>query len=273
MEAKEKVFLNDVCKQLRRDIIEAIGVPGVGHVGGSLSIVEVLSVLYYKQMNVDPADPKMPDRDRLVLSKGHAGPALYSVLCEKGFFDKEMLMTLNKPGTLLPSHVDMLRTPGIDMTAGSLGQGLSAAVGMAVAAKIVGSPATVYCIVGDGESQEGMIWEAAMYANQKKLDNLIVFTDYNHAQISGMIDDVVSLEPLTDKWASFGFNVIVVKDGHDVEEINEAIEEAKKADKPSMIILNTIKGKGVTLAESKGYGCHSMPLSQEDVAAALEELK
>lgn len=273
MEANEKKFLNDVCKQIRRDIIEAIGSAGNGHVGGSLSIVEVLSVLYYKQMNVDPQNPQMADRDRLVLSKGHAGPALYSTLAEKGFFPREMLKTLNKPGTNLPSHADMLRTPGIDMTAGSLGQGLSAAVGMAVAAKIVKSPATIYAIIGDGESQEGMIWEAAMYANQKKLDNLIVFTDYNNAQISGTIDEVNSLEPLADKWKAFGFEVFDVKNGHDVEEINDAIEAAKKASKPSMIILHTIKGKGVSFAEALGTGCHAMPVPPEKVAEALEELK
>ncbi|MBQ9941472.1 MAG: transketolase [Christensenellaceae bacterium] len=273
MEAKEKVFLNDVCKQLRKDILDAIVVPGVGHVGGSMSIVEVLAVLYYKQMNVEPKNPQMADRDRLVLSKGHAGPALYAVLAEKGYFPREMLKTLNTPGTNLPSHADMLRTPGIDMTAGSLGQGLSAAVGMAIGAKIAGSPATIYAIIGDGESQEGQIWEAAMYANQKKLDNLIAITDYNNAQISGTVDDVCTLEPITDKWEAFGFKTIVVKDGHDVEELDNALTEAKKADKPVMIIMHTVKGKGISWAEEAGYGCHSMNVNADMVAAAQEDLK
>ncbi len=273
MEAKEKLYLNDVCKQIRRDIIEAIGSVGTGHVGGSLSIVEVLAVLYYKQMNIDPKTPQMADRDRLVLSKGHAGPALYSVLAEKGYFPREMLLTLNKPGTKLPSHADMLRTPGIDMTAGSLGQGLSAAVGMAVAAKIVQSPATIYAIVGDGESQEGQIWEAAMYAAQKKLDNLIVFLDYNNAQISDTIDKVCGIEPVAERWGAFGFDTFDVKDGHDVAQINDAIIKAKAADKPSMVILHTTKGKGVKFAEEKGIGCHAMPVTPENVQSALEDLK
>jgi len=273
MESNEKVFLNDVCKQLRKDIIEAIGSAGNGHVGGSLSIVEVLSVLYYKRMNIDPQNPQLADRDRLVLSKGHAGPALYAVLAEKGYFDREMLLTLNKPGTNLPSHADMLRTPGVDMTAGSLGQGLSAAVGMAVAAKIVKSPATIYAIIGDGESQEGQIWEAAMFASQKELNNLIVFTDYNNAQISGTIEEVCNLSPLTDKWAAFGFEVFEVQDGHDVEQIDDAIGKAQAASKPSMIILHTVKGKAVKFAEEKGVASHAMPVTPENIASALEDLK
>ena len=180
--------------------MDAIGRVGVGHVGGSLSVVEALVVLYYRHMRIDPHNPRMEGRDRFVLSKGHAGPALYSVLACKGYFDRSLLETLNAPETLLPSHCDMNRTPGVDMTAGSLGQGISCAVGIALGARLKKDGARVYCVIGDGESQEGQVWEAAMYAAHMKLDNLIAFTDYNGQQLDAPIDEINSLEPLVDKW-------------------------------------------------------------------------
>lgn len=273
MEATQKSRLNGIAKEIRRGTVRTIGGIGVGHIGGSLSIAELLAVLYFEKMNVDPKNPQKFDRDRLVLSKGHAGPALYATLAEKGFFDKSWLDTLNQPKTNLPSHCDMLKTPGIDMTAGSLGQGFSCAVGMAIGAKIRKTKSYVYSIVGDGECQEGQIWEAAMYAAQKKLDNLIGFVDSNKMQISGLLSDVNAVEPLIDKWQAFGFYTQEVE-GHDVEAISKAIDNAKaNKGKPSMIIIDTTKGKGVSFIEAKGYANHSMSITQDDVKKALEELK
>lgn len=268
---KEINFLNEKCKLVRKLTIEEIGKLGRGHVGGSLSIVELLVVLYNKVMNIDPKNPKMKDRDRFVLSKGHAGPALYATLAERGFFDISELDTLNRPNTNLPSHCDMNKTPGIDMTAGSLGQGLSAAVGIALGAKIDNSPVRVYAAIGDGESQEGQIWEAAMFAPQKKLDNLMVFVDYNKMQIDDMTNNIVNLEPIDKRWEDFGWNVQTV-DGHDVNAIYEAIMNAQKCKgKPSVIILNTIKGKGAYFAEGK-LSCHHMVVTEEEYKKAVELL-
>ena len=273
MNKTESINLKDKSRHIRRLIINEIGKLGVGHVGGSLSIVEALVVLYYKQMNINPANPKMEGRDRFILSKGHAGPALYAVLADKGYFDVSELDTLNLPGTNLPSHCDMMKTPGIDMTAGSLGQGISCAVGIAKASKIKKDNAYIYSIVGDGESQEGQVWEAAMAAAQFKLNNLIAFTDNNGMQIDGTTDEIICLGSLADKWSAFGWSVQCI-DGHDVDEIDRAITEAKKVqDKPSMIILNTVKGKGVGFIEAMGSANHSMPVSEEERLRALEELK
>lgn len=264
--------LNAMCTKVRENVINSIGSFGVGHIGGCLSIVDVLVVLYEKHMNIDPANPKMEGRDRLVLSKGHAGPAAYAILAEKGFFDKSWLLTLNQSHTHLPSHVDMHKTPGIDMTAGSLGQGFSCAMGIAKASKLRKDGAYVYTIIGDGESQEGQIWEAAMFAAAQKLDNVIAFTDYNHMQIDGNVEDVCDLAPLADKWRAFGWDTVQI-DGHDLDAIDSAIENAKKSDKPSMIILDTIKGKGVKFIEEMGYGNHSITMGPDVVAQALAELK
>lgn len=273
MDKTEVINLQDKSRHIRRLIINEIGKLGVGHVGGSLSVVEALVVLYYKEMNINPANPKMEGRDRFVLSKGHAGPAVYAVLADRGYFDVSELDTLNQPETNLPSHCDMLLTPGIDMTAGSLGQGISCAVGMAKASKIKKDNAYIYAIVGDGECQEGQVWEAAMAAAQFKLNNLIAFVDNNRMQIDGNTDDVISVAPLAEKWASFGWNVQSI-DGHDIEAIHNAILQAKKVqDKPSMIVLNTVKGKGVPFIEAMGAANHSMPMTQEDTQRALEELK
>ncbi|NSW89684.1 MAG: transketolase [Firmicutes bacterium] len=271
MREEELKHLRKVAVDVRKNIVSMIGEVGVGHIGGAMSIAEVLTVLYYKVMKINPADPKWEERDRFVLSKGHAGPALYAVLAMKGYFPVEELMTLNKPGTKLPSHCDMQRTIGIDMTAGSLGQGISAAVGMAIAAKMDRKNVRVYALIGCGESQEGQVWEAAMLASQKKLDNLIGFTDYNKMQIDGTTDEINSLEPIEDKWKSFGWYTQSV-DGHDIKQIYDAIVKAQEVSgKPSMIILNTVKGKGASFCEGK-VGSHNMPVTKEDVAQALKEL-
>jgi len=277
MTPDDKKALHEKCRQIRYLAMNAIGRVGIGHVGGSMSIVETLVVLYARHMNVDPSNPRMPGRDRFVLSKGHGGPALYSVLADKGYFQKELLDSLNGPDTSLPSHADMNRTPGIDMTTGSLGQGFSCALGIALGAKIKGDGARVYTIIGDGESQEGQVWEAAMYAAHVKLDNLIAFTDYNKQQLDGLIDEINSLEPLTDKWRAFGWNVLNVANGHDVAQIDGAILAAKAVQgKPSMIILNTVKGKGVSWAERAGATAvssnHNMPVTREQWQQALQEL-
>lgn len=273
MNMNEVRVLEDKSRHIRRLIIDEIGKLGVGHVGGCLSIVETLVVLYYRVMNINPDNPRMEGRDRFVLSKGHAGPALYAVLADRGYFDVNELDTLNRPETNLPSHCDMLKTRGVDMTAGSLGQGISCAVGIAKASKIKKDNAYIYSVIGDGESQEGQVWEAALTAAQFKLDNLIAFTDNNRMQIDGNTEDIAGVEPLDDKWRAFGWNVAVV-DGHDIAEIHNAITEAKKSKgKPTMIILNTIKGKGVSFIEAMGASNHSMPVTEEQRIKALEELK
>lgn len=265
--------LKELARNIRTDIVDCIGSLGTGHIGGCLSIADVLAVLYGKHMNVDPANPKKEGRDRLVCSKGHAGPAIYSVLAEMGYFPKEWLLTLNRGGTFLPSHCDMNRTPGVDMTAGSLGQGFSCAVGIATGSKLSGDGATIYAIVGDGESQEGQIWEAAMFAGSHGLDNMIAFTDYNKLQLDGYVKDINDLAPLADKWRAFGWHVYDI-DGHDVEAIDKAITDAKTVSgKPKMIILNTVKGKGVSFVENAGVGSHSMPISKEQHDVAVKEIR
>lgn len=261
------------CTEVRENILTEIGELGVGHLGGSLSMVELLVTLYYKHMNVDPKNPQKAGRDRLIVSKGHSGPAVYAVLAEKGYFPKEWLMTLNKPGTNLPSHCDMNRTPGIDMTTGSLGQGFSCAVGIALASKLKKDGANIYTIIGDGESQEGQIWEAAMFASHHKLDNLVAFTDYNKLQLDDSIENICSIEPLADKWKAFGWDVTEVFEGNNCDEIDKAVLEAKKSQKPVMIILHTVKGCGVDFAEKAGISNHSMTVSKEMFEKGMKELK
>lgn len=268
MENKVRM-LEDKAKEIRKLTIQAIGELGVGHIGGALSLCEVLSVLYFDAMNIDPADAKMEDRDRFVLSKGHGGPAVYATLALKGFIPIEELHTLNRPNTHLPSHCDMRLTNGIDMSTGSLGQGFSAATGMALAAKMDARDLYVYAIVGDGESQEGQIWEAAMLAASQKLDNFIAFTDYNKMQLDGYIEDVNGLYPLDKKWESFGWHVQTA-DGHDVAAIAHAIDNAKKVKgRPSMIILDTVKGKGGFFCENM-VASHNMNISEETWKKAVE---
>ncbi len=270
MESKIKLLESRAC-DIRKLTIQAIGKLGVGHIGGALSLCEILSALYFEVMNIDSKDSKMENRDRLVLSKGHGGPALYSALALKGFIPMEELDTLNRPDTNLPSHCDMKRTNGIDMSTGSLGQGFSAATGMAVAARMDKKNLYVYTIIGDGESQEGQIWEAAMLAGGRGLDNIIAFTDYNKMQIDGLIEEVNGLEPLDRKWEAFGWHVQTI-DGHDLKQILYAIDNAKKIKgKPHMIILNTIKGKGGFFCENS-VASHNMPISEDTWKKAVELL-
>ena len=247
--------LQEKAKEIRKSTMRCIASRGVGHVGGSLSVVDVLVALYYCEMNVDPSNPKKEGRDRFVLSKGHAGPALYSVLADLGYFSKDHLMTLNRGGTILPSHCDMNSTPGIDMSTGSLGQGFSCAVGIALGSRMRGDGAMIYTVIGDGESQEGQVWEAAMFAGAQKLNNLIAFTDFNKLQLDDAVENIVGISPLKEKWEAFRWNVIDVENGNNIEEIIEAIEKAKTCkNKPSMIILNTQKGCGVQFIVDMGVG-------------------
>ena len=273
MEAVKIEYLKEKAREARKLLIQAIGEAGQGHVGGSLSIVDAAVVLYFDAMNVDPDKPKKEGRDRLVLSKGHAGPGLYSVLALRGFFPLDWLKTLNKPHTNLPSHCDMNKTPGVDMTAGSLGQGVSCAVGIAKAARIKGSEEHTYAIIGDGESQEGTVWEASMAAAHYRLDRLTVLLDFNKLQLDGTVEEVMSLADPEEKWRSFGFDTFRV-DGHDVGAVGDAISAAKQKrnGRPSLIVLDPIKGKGISFIEAEKVANHSMPLSAEQVAAALKEL-
>ena len=261
-----------IANEIRKETIKSIASIGIGHLGGSLSIADLLAVLYFDQMKIDPKNPKMPDRDMLVCSKGHAGPAIYSALSMKGYFPKDLLYTLNKSNTDLPSHCDMRKTPGIDMTTGSLGQGISTACGIALANKMDGKDQLyTYCIMGDGESQEGQIWEAAMFASHRGLGNLIAFVDNNNLQIDGTVDQVCSLGDVAEKYRSFGWDAVRV-DGHDVAAIHNAIENAKKiTDKPSVIVLNTVKGKGIKSIENQASN-HNMNVDPTQLEAYLKEL-
>ncbi len=271
-----KQDLRELCKALRCDICESIAEVGVGHIGGSLSIVELLAVLYFEAMHIDPQNPSMPGRDRLICSKGHAGPAVYAALSRRGYFDHELLLTLNQGGTMLPSHCDRNRTVGVDMTTGSLGQGFSAAVGIALGSKLEDDGATIYTIIGDGESQEGQIWESAMFAGNYKLDNLIAFTDCNGLQVDGAVSDVGNLEPLAAKWRAFNWDVIEVENGNDIDAVRLAVSMAKAnrgKGKPTMVLLHTVKGCGVSFVIAKGAGNHNAPFSKEDAARAIAEIR
>lgn len=265
--------LINIAKNIRIDTVKCIASLGVGHIGGCLSIVDVLTVLYFKQMNIDPDNPKLEGRDRLIVSKGHSGPAVYAALANRGYFDKQLLSTLNKFGTNLPSHCDMNKTAGVDMTTGSLGQGFSCACGIALGSKLNRDNATIYTIIGDGETQEGQIWEGAMFAAKQHLNNLIAFTDFNGLQIDGTVEEVCSLMPLSDKWRAFNWNVIET-DGHNLGDINNAIITAKQSkDKPTMIILNTIKGKGISFIEAMKAGNHNTTINAEQLMLAVAELE
>ena len=261
-------------KQAQMEIVKMISHIPAGHIGGSLSITDVLSVLYNKQMKIDPKNPKWEDRDWLVLSKGHCGPALYAVLALRGYFPVEQLATLNSPGTNLPSHADRNRTPGIDMTTGSLGQGASTGAGVAAGMKMDRKENFVYLILGDGEIEEGQVWEMALMANTKKLDNLIAFVDYNKLQIDGRTDndEVCNLGDICTKFKSFGWYAQNVN-GHDVDEIDEAVDKAKEhKGSPSVIVLNTVKGNGWSrIADTAGS--HSRGISPEELEEALSEMQ
>ena len=272
MDKEELERLTEKAKEIRKLTIDEVGYLGVGHIGGSMSVVEILTTLYYHTMrNLDPKNPGKEGRDKLVLSKGHAGPALYAILADKGYFPKEWLHTLNRGGTNLPSHCDMNRTPGIDFTTGSLGQGFSAAMGIALADKMKKNGALTYLVVGDGESQEGLVWEAAMFASHYKLGNVIAFNDYNRMQIDGETADVMDIDDVNTKWIGFGWHVQRV-DGHNIARIASAAERAKAvADRPSMIICDTIKGKGFSLGEGK-VGSHSMEFTYSQALEAIAAL-
>lgn len=256
---------------MRQDIVKMVAEASSGHPGGSLSAADILAVLYFHEMNLDPSKLDDPNRDRFVLSKGHASPVLYAALAEKGFFPKEELKTFRKINSRLQGHPSKKSLPGVEMSTGSLGQGLSAANGMALAGKMDNLDYRVYVMLGDGEIQEGMIWEAAMASGHYKLDNLTAFLDYNHLQIDGVIDDIMNPAPVDDKFRAFNWNVITI-DGHDFNEIDDAIQEAKHTKgKPTIIIANTIKGKGVSFMENE-VGWHGTAPNDEQLAQALEEL-
>ena len=265
----KKQFEKIACK-VRIGIIEGIHAAKAGHPGGSLSIAEILTYLYFKEMNIDPENPKDPKRDRFVLSKGHAAPALYATLAERGYFSPEELLTLRQIGSRLQGHPDMKNIPGVDMSTGSLGQGISTAVGMALSSKHFGDNYNVYTILGDGEIEEGQVWEAAMFAANKKLSNLTAFIDLNNLQIDGTIDEVNSAKPVDKKFEAFGWHVITI-DGHDYDAIEAALAEAKTVDKPVAIIANTTKGKGVSYMEN-AVNWHGAAPNDELYAVAMEEL-
>ncbi|WP_346889976.1 transketolase [Clostridium sp. UBA1056] len=269
---KSLASLENIAKVLRKDIVKMVTESASGHPGGSLSAVEIITTLYFSEMNINVEDPKDPNRDRFVLSKGHAAPVLYAALAEKGFFNKEELMKLRKTGAMLQGHPNMNYIPGVDMSTGSLGQGISAAVGMALAGKLDNSSYRVYTLLGDGELEEGQVWEASMCAAHYKLDNLTAFVDYNGLQIDGDIDKVMNPNPIADKFVAFGWNVIYLEDGHDLVKIKDAIEAGKQVkDKPTMIVCKTIKGKGVSFMENQASWHGSAP-SKEQCEMALKEI-
>ena len=263
--------LQEIARQIRRNIITMLAEAGSGHPGGSLSAVEILTALYFQEMRVDPAQPQWPERDRFVLGKGHAAPVLYAALAEKGFFPREELLTLRKINSRLQGHPDMKKVPGVDMSTGSLGQGFSAAVGMALAGKMDSKDYRVYLLLGDGEIQEGQVWEAAMAAAHYRLDNLTAFLDHNGLQIDGPVQEVMSPEPVVDKFKAFGWHVEQI-DGHSFPQIARALDIAKTIkDKPTMIIAETVKGKGVSFMENEA-GWHGAAPKRDQAAQALEEL-
>ncbi len=268
----ENLELAKVANEVRKNIIEGVHSAKSGHPGGSLSAADMMTFLYFEEMNVDPKNPKAADRDRFVLSKGHAAPGLYATLVEKGFIPKEDMVTLRKPSSYLQGHPDMKHTPGVDMSAGSLGQGISTAVGMALAGKMAQADYRVYTMIGDGESEEGQVWEACMFAGARKLDNLVVILDNNNLQIDGSIEEVCSPYPFDKKFEAFNFHVIKI-DGHNFDEIRSALKEAKETKgMPTAIIMNTVKGKGVSYMENK-VNWHGAAPNDELFAVAMEELK
>ena len=271
MEEAKKQQLKDAAAKVRRLAVEGIHLAGSGHPGGSLSAADILTYLYFHEMNVDARNPGDPDRDRFVLSKGHAAPALYAVLAVKGYFPEEELRSLRKTGGMLQGHPDMRNTPGVDMSTGSLGQGISAACGMAAAAKRLGKDYRVYAVLGDGELEEGQVWEAAMFASHYGLDNLCAFVDNNNLQIDGTIDTVCSPYPIDEKFAAFGWNVLKI-DGHDFGQMEEACEKARQCcGKPTVIIAKTVKGKGVSFMENMA-GWHGVAPDRKQYETAMAEL-
>ena len=267
-----KLELMKTANEIRKGIVTALHSAKAGHPGGSLSAPEIFTYLYFEEMNVDPKDPKKADRDRFVLSKGHTAPGLYSTLAQKGFFPKEDLVTLRHTGSYLQGHPDMKHIPGVDMSSGSLGQGISAAVGMAIAGKLDNADYRVYTLLGDGEIQEGQVWEASMLAAHRKLDNLVVIVDNNNLQIDGEITEVNSPYPIDKKFEAFNFHVINI-DGNDFDQIDAAFKEAKTVKgQPTAIIAKTVKGKGVSFMENQ-VGWHGKAPNDEEYKIAMEELE
>jgi len=269
---QETRFLKDKATEIRRQVISMLGKSKSGHPGGSLSCADLIAVLYFDEMKIDPKNPQWEDRDRFVMSKGHACPALYAALALKGYFPMKELDTLREIGSILQGHPYSRKTPGVDVSTGSLGQGLSIANGIALGARLDGKEYYTYCLMGDGEIEEGQVWEAAMSASHYKLDHVVAFIDYNHLQIDGTIEDVIGNVNIAGKFEAFGWNVITA-DGHDVEAIIDAIAKAKECKAlPTVIILNTVKGKGVSFMENQ-VGWHGKAPSAEEVAIALKELE
>ena len=265
--------LQKMANEVRKGIVTAVHGAKAGHPGGSLSAADVVTYLYFQEMNIDPKDPKKADRDRFVLSKGHNAPALYSALARRGYFPVEDLPTLRHLGSYLQGHPCMQDTPGVDMSSGSLGQGISAAVGMALSAKLSGESWRTYTLLGDGEIQEGQVWEAAMFAGFHKLDNLVVIVDNNNLQIDGAIDEVCSPYPIDKKFEAFNFHVINVADGNDMAQLEAAFAEAREVKgMPVAIIMKTVKGKGVSFMENQA-GWHGKAPNDEQYAVAMEDLK
>ena len=259
--------------EVRKGIVTGVHAAKAGHPGGSLSAADIFTYLYFEEMNIDPNEPKKADRDRFVLSKGHTAPGLYAALALRGYFPVEDLKTLRHLGSYLQGHPDMKHIPGVDMSSGSLGQGISAAVGMALSAKLTKDDYRVYTLLGDGEIQEGQVWEAAMFAGFHKLDNLVVIVDNNGLQIDGRVDEVCSPYPINEKFAAFNFNVIDLSDGNDMEQIAAAFKAAREVKgKPTAIIAHTLKGKGVSFMENK-VGWHGKAPNDEEYAIAMEELE
>jgi transketolase len=263
--------LQKIAKCIRRDIIQMITAAKSGHPGGSLSAVEILVTLFYDVLRHDPANPKWPDRDRFLLSKGHAAPVLYSVMAEVGYTPKSELNTLRKLGSIYQGHPDVRFIPALEASTGSLGEGVSLAIGMGLAAKLNGSPSRAYVVLGDGEIQEGQIWEAAMFGGDKGMDNVVAIVDYNHIQLDGFVNDIMPLEPLADKWRSFNWHTLEV-DGHDIPALQKAFAEAASVKhKPTAIIAHTVKGKGVSFMENNPK-FHGVAPTEDEMKLALQEL-
>ena len=268
-----KLELMKTANEIRKGIVTAVHSAKSGHPGGSLSAADIYTYLYFEEMNIDPKDPKKADRDRFVLSKGHTAPGYYSTLAHRGFFPVEDLTTLRKVGSYLQGHPDMKHIPGVDMSSGSLGQGISAAVGMAISAKLSDDDYRVYTLLGDGEIQEGQVWEASMLAGHRKLDNLVVIVDNNNLQIDGKITDVNSPYPIDKKFEAFNFHVINVANGNDMDQLKAAFDEARTVKgMPVAIIMKTVKGKGVSFMENQ-VGWHGKAPNDEQYAQAMEELE
>ncbi|MEG1582938.1 MAG: transketolase [Cetobacterium sp.] len=269
---RDTKFLVEQAAKIRKDIVQMICKAKSGHPGGSLSAADIVTALYFSEMNIDPKNPKMEGRDRFVLSKGHAAPVLYSALAEKGYFNRELLDTLRAYGSPLQGHPDMKKVPGIEISTGSLGQGLSVANGMALSARISGENYRTYVLMGDGELQEGQVWEAAMTAAHYKLDSICAFVDSNNLQIDGNVDKIMGINPLDKKWEAFGWNVIQI-DGHNFEEILDALDKARETKgQPTVIIANTTKGKGVSFMENV-CGFHGVAPTVEETEKAVKELE